>query len=458
MGKTKKKGKGSASAQTTTTSSSMEASASTTEKTTEERPSARQRAAAAIENANLAFKERDGFIVTKECQQKYIYGSGVTGNACPMCGLKGAALIESHGLPPSAETDQLAALLCKEVDGMVSAYAKWATSIYKDEEERDAVIRAYQFKPGEPRQTTTTTTTTTADNASSSGKVEDEGLEDEDEDEEQDEGSSSKPREYVIGVLACQTPKGPVFIADCSGLKPTPSFRAARSTLLGNKTFADCGYLAKTKTERDTNVGRLPTKEAPGPIPKLQKISNAPGVCAAAKLIQKAIREGWVPLYLTEIWYSSVASRHGKQAESCETCKMNLQQMLCGLKEERARFEEHTAQYYDGVEEGEKLREREEAYARMEQEEIEKARLLEQKRKQELRAAEEKKKNEALEDKDFTSWYDAIVEDLDTDLFKQKNFEDKVVSKAKELANKHGAYSEKKHRKMMLSARKELSG
>jgi hypothetical protein len=84
---------------------------------------------------------------------------------------------------------------------------------------------------------------------------------------------------------------------------------------------------------------------------------NDPGVCAAPKLIQKALNEGHHPLNMTEVWYSPAASivvrtvvfhvvsqadaplrtaseiqafSSGQSVASCLTCQVHLTPMLCG--------------------------------------------------------------------------------------------------------------------------------
>ncbi|NVB41070.1 hypothetical protein G6O69_24740 [Pseudenhygromyxa sp. WMMC2535] len=59
--------------------------------------------------------------------------------------------------------------------------------------------------------------------------------------------------------------------------------------------------------------------------------TNAPGNCAAPKLIHSAVQQGLAPVGMTEFWVGPANSNFndGDHAPSCPTCQRILSSMLC---------------------------------------------------------------------------------------------------------------------------------
>ncbi|MFL5344932.1 MAG: DUF4150 domain-containing protein [Hyalangium sp.] len=211
-------------------------------------------------------------------------------------------------------------------------------------------------------------------------------------------------RGYMIGVLFCKgipSGQGKIFAAKSGSENDPPGFkRAVRLLNKEDSRWTRCGQdVPGDEHDLDDGVTQKKPKEKPpeleddgsgtidfnrvrnslGPIPGGQAYfealyarvplipdptnpgkflsRNEPGVCAAPKLIQKALDEGHHPLNMTEIWYSPAASiavktvvfdmspqataspqaapqiqafGSGQSVPSCLTCQVQLTPMLCG--------------------------------------------------------------------------------------------------------------------------------
>jgi hypothetical protein len=131
----------------------------------------------------------------------------------------------------------------------------------------------------------------------------------------------------MIGVLAATTPNGrTVYLAAISGWNPP----AGWDGWVFGAGMIPCATLpSQTMAKNSLDVGG-------GSVPQLVAAagSNAPGQCAAPKLIQTALRAGYTPMEMTEIWwnpddYHPPAYLHNTVYSSCATCQNNVAQMLC---------------------------------------------------------------------------------------------------------------------------------
>jgi len=146
------------------------------------------------------------------------------------------------------------------------------------------------------------------------------------------------------GVTQKKPEQKPQALADDgSGTIDFNAVRNSNGVIPNSKTFFAALNTRVPDVPDFTNQGRLLSK-------------NPPGVCAAPKLIQKALKDGHHPLNMTEVWYSPAASvivktvvfevaflpdatpvlsariqgfNSGVSVPSCLTCQVNLTPILC---------------------------------------------------------------------------------------------------------------------------------
>ncbi|HYO65581.1 MAG TPA: DUF4150 domain-containing protein [Archangium sp.] len=148
---------------------------------------------------------------------------------------------------------------------------------------------------------------------------------------------------YMIGVLICQSGKK---YAAASGLEP-PAFEAAANQVgltpctFGLGELENPGNIRNFGLKRVVSKDPLVIKEFKVLRHKLKQIAGGrPAlICAAPKLLQRALRDGERPYYMTEIFFDPYLKttsqyKHNETAASCKTCEIQVPLMLCTVDNE----------------------------------------------------------------------------------------------------------------------------
>lgn len=148
---------------------------------------------------------------------------------------------------------------------------------------------------------------------------------------------------YCLGVLQCIGIDCVVFYVDCSGKgKNIPTAFTLAKNNLKNKFHGVgdtpiCEFDENGDVKGVIKIKRLPAKKGSEKNTfdgvEVESCDNTPGFCAGPKLVASAIRDGFVPVGLTELYISPDNSKMKSFWASCATCQLNFQPMLCGLKD-----------------------------------------------------------------------------------------------------------------------------
>jgi hypothetical protein len=252
--------------------------------------SAVQRVSETVQKCESLLETRNQLI--HQCQNPIdqMYGSGVEQEDCIAC--HGKVPREDHYLPPNDETTKLAH---KFLDAMIKE------SGYRKGDAENKLL----FKLNRKTEKYT--------------------------------------KSYCLGVLQCIGVNGIEFYVDCSGKgQNVPGiFRKVYEIL--EDDFDGQGSSPTNQFNKEGGiVGDIVLKRFVASKKGSQDLTfkcrdvegceNTPGFCAGPKLVARALMEGLVPIGLTELFVSTDNSM-GAFWKSCDTCKVNFQPMLCGLKE-----------------------------------------------------------------------------------------------------------------------------
>ncbi len=243
-----------------------------------------------VQKCQSLLETRERLIHQCENPTDLLYGSGVENKECMAC--HGKVPREDHCLPPNDETNKLAH---KFLDAMIKE------SGYRKGDAENKLLFKLNRK------------------------------------------TEIYNKSYCLGVLQCVGVNGIEFYVDCSGKgQNVPNiFRQVYEIL--REDFKGQGSSPTNQFNKDGSIiGNIVLKRFVAAKKGSQEntfickdvdgCENTPGFCAGPKLVARALMEGLVPIGLTELFVSTDNSM-GAFWKSCDTCKVNFQPMLCGLKE-----------------------------------------------------------------------------------------------------------------------------